>query len=370
MPRNNEPHGIGPGPQEMADGRALFASLDHAQQLALAHEIAMTRGDELARAYPDVASLGFGFKTKKHSPRGREKLTGLPCVIFEVDRKLSLKAPRHARRHLPKELMTFIGPMDDRKLCVVPTDVKETKAFGRPRPTAGEPDRGFGIAVSLDDPQEGVGGNVAVSLQMGDGSLHAISCRHVLSRSLVNEPDIVGNARVSATLVGNWMPLGRTTSTRGRFIEAPELSFDAQLLRVADPNACRAAVGPLRFNSYLQSPGQLPGRFFVATPRIDVTGARIIVEVEQLDWNQARAMPYPFPRRMVMIAHALVFHGRTAEPLIRGDSGSPAMSTPQGGVLLGMYFGGDDENAYFIPAWQLFRAGNYGKPAVTWGMAG
>lgn len=350
----------------LAEGRALFSKLALTEQLRLAHEVVASRGAELRRAYPDILSLGFGLKTKR-GPRGaRENLTRTPCVVFEVRRKLALEKRGRARR-LPKELLTFVGPPEARRLCVVPTDVKETRSFGQPRPKAKAGHaRGFGIAVTLGDQlQDAASGALACPVRMPDGSLAAIGCRHVLSRSLLHHPDVVANARVSAT-VGPRVALGRTVAIRGRFASAPELSFDAQLVRVTDAAALDAACGPLQFSGHLRSPEELPLRFFVPTPRLDGPGQRTIVEVEFRDWMQERPMAYPFPGAATMVAHALVFHGRTNRPLVEGDSGSPAFTSSAGGTLLGMYLGGDGENAYFIPAWQLFQPANYGRSPPAW----
>jgi hypothetical protein len=357
------------------------------QQFLLAQEVVQTRGAELLRAYTDLVGIGFGFKTKGKTsiPGAREpsddapcseRLIRTPCVVFEVRKKLKLRLARHADRRLPGFVYLHLGEVGQRRLCAVPTDVKESASFGRPKPHHDDlTTLPFGIAVSQDGASDASGGTMTCVVQRPSdpGRLYALSCRHVLSRSLDETPDIPSGCTVRC-FTRDGPKVGRSDKARGTFLQAPLPSFDAQLVAVDDRGALRRLFVGLRFDPddpVLAGPEEIPNGFWVATPRMDEAGERRLVWIEFIDWPRDRPMPYRIDGETLAVSHTLVIHGRAVDDVLKpGDSGSPAILVRGGRKLIGMYLGGDGTNAYFIPAWQLFMPGNYGiKKEASWVLA-
>lgn len=346
-------------------------------------------------AFPDLGGIGFGFKTRApEAPRSRPRgavalgqdaaraesvkvLIRIPCVVFEVRRKHKLTHARDRGRMLPTHLFTYVGELGARELCAVPTDVKPSMDFGRPVPhnkgdSTGLP---FGIVVrprNGNSNANGAGGAIACAVSGAGNAVMAVGCRHVLSRSLQENPDVRSGCIIE-TGDGAGPIMGSSDSTRGQYVEAPLPSFDAQLLSVDSRAALRLAMSGIRFSTsepLLLDPADIPNGFWVATPRADSGGERLKIWVTYIDCPVYRPMPYRMPGGTIQIAHAMTIHAEAREEqLMPGDSGSPALLVKGGSKLIGMYLGGDGFHCYFIPAWQLMNPANYGTTGKDWAIA-
>lgn len=339
--------------------------------MELAHEVTVTRAAELKLAYRDLLSVGFGFKRSRSKDSGREQYSRTPCCVFEVKRKRALTRKADAVRRLPRYLYVFFDAGKGRELCAVPTDVRVTADFGRPHPHGGT-GWDFGIAVGPPGAATGEGGAVAAVLRRSGApqSSYGLSCRHVLGLSLEVQPDIASGCVVhagGADLDG--VRIGVTTPARGPLVSTPRPSFDAQLLLIEQQEALRPCTSGFTLNPlnpFVTGPAGIPAAFYVASPRNGPGGKRLVVRVEFRDTPFMRPMPYTLPNGTTLsVAHTLVLHAEAlSDGLMGGDSGSPAFSSPTGGTFVGMYLGGDGRHCYFIPAWQLMTAANYGLPAT------
>lgn len=224
----------------------------------------------------------------------------------------------------------------------------------------------FGIAVTRDGLSKIAAGvaTCAVRRSTDPARRYLMSCRHVLSLSLIQESSSFTGMTVS--VVGSELePVGQPTDIRGSLAGAPG-DFDAQLARLEDPADAAMALHGLTFQRdppYVRNRDEMASEagFWVATGRRGPDGERLFVWVDYefpvADFTMDYTLGDGTPRR---VTHALVFQGKAHDTLGPGDSGSPAVMTQGGSRLIGMYIGGDGVSAYVIPAWQLLNPLNFG----------
>lgn len=248
------------------------------------------------------------------------------------------------------------------------------------RPHAGldelKADFPFGIAVSsASRPSVAAGvATCAVRRSVDPGTCYLMSCRHVLSMSLIDEASTFTDMTVS--IVGAELQrAGQPTSVRGG-LAGQSGDFDAQLARLDTPAQADRALHGLSFGRsppMLQGPADMAGvtGFWIATGRRAADGGRRFVWVADPTPEFDFTMEYTLGHGVVrQITHTRVFRGRAEDTLGPGDSGSPAVLTQSGGRLIGMYIGGDGVNAYVIPSWQLLYPPNFGvRTGETWTLA-
>lgn len=358
-------------PQQQKAATAVFRRLGRERQFLLVQKVVAERERALRLAYPAVLSVGFGFKTRGSEGRAERNLVRTPCVVFEVARKRKLLPT--SRRLIPRFLLERVEEGGALRLCAVPTDVKPSIEFGAPVPHLGDFPISFphGIAVSgLHEGPDATAGAVACIIRRSSGNeRYAVGCRHVLSRSLEDDPDIASGCDVNGA-TDEWPFVGRTTAIRGAFEDAPKPSFDAQLMRVSQSDGWDTLFAGISFSlqdEFLTGPEKVTNALWVATPRADERGRRVFIGIRFIDWVRLRPMRYMLGGRQQQIAHELAIHGcAVGSALQPGDSGSPAVLTRRGSMLVGMYLGGDGVHAYFIPAWQLLTPGNYGLDEPDW----
>ncbi len=351
--------------------------LTRTQQLRLAHEAATTRSAELRLAYPGLVSVGSGFRMRCAESGGRPVLTREACVIFVVARKWRTTGRPADPRRLPAHLMAAAGTEEQRILCAIPTDVRPLALYGRPQPRASfsEVPMPFGVLVQAPGSEDDVCGVVTCGVQRPGqpGTVFAMSCRHVLSRSLIDSDD--SQTALPVLLNRDDQPgLGKTSAVRGELLRSPGHGFDAQLIKLRGSAELRQAMSGLKFalaDAYLQDPGDLGLGFWIATGRADGKGRRKFVWVDYTGTVKDFEMPYPLgDGSVVRVRHRLVLHGISESLLMPGDSGAPAVRTQGGRQLIGMYIAGKGVNAYVLPAWQLFNPRNLGiGNELSWGVA-
>ena len=237
--------------------------LTRPEQLRLAHEAATTRSAELRLAYPGLISVGSGFRTRRMAAGGQPLLTREPCVIFVVAKKWKTVGRPSDPRRLPTHLLAAAGPDEQRMLCAIPTDVRPLSHYGRPRPkaTGGDVPMPFGVLVERTGDRALVRGVATCGVQRPGlpNAVFAMSCRHVLSRSL---RDADGNQTGLPVLLNrpNLPRVGATLATRGALLASPGFSFDVQLTKLSDGAGLKRAMSGLKFtaaDAFLHDPGDV-----------------------------------------------------------------------------------------------------------------
>ena len=357
--------------------RNFCRGLTRPQQLRLAHEAATTRSAELRLAYPGLISVGSGFRTQRAQADGPPVLTREPCVIFVVARKWKTNGRPNDQRRLPTHLLAVAGPEAQRVLCAIPTDVRPLAQYGRPRPHAdsSKVPMPFGVLVELPGDKRLVRGVATCGVQRPGqpNTVYAMSCRHVLSRSL---RDTNGNGVALPVLLNrSGQPtLGVTSDARGKLVGSPGYSFDAQLMALTGNAELKRAMAGLKFkaaDAYLHDPVDVAFGFWIATGRAGANGRRLFVWVDYTGTVEDFEMPYTLGNgAVVRVRHERLLHGTSESELICGDSGAPAVRNQDGRELIGMYLGGTGSDAYVLPAWQLMNPRNLGVGnELRWGVA-
>lgn len=340
-----------PGDLKQAS-RVFDHLLTPAKQMSVVREVVETRAAELVRAYRNVIDVGFGYRRRRSQRSGGYQIVRTPCVRFVVRRKWAGRTEEDPERKIPERLFAYCWVGGERRLCAVPTDVEDARAFAVPRSQAG------GIEVTWDETK--AHGAVACGVQRsGDKRTFALSCRHVLSLSDVYSQEPTWGASVAVLADGATAVLGRTRAIAGTLQEAPRPSFDAQLLEVTSLDALRLALDETRFLSYASGLDDLPDQFLILTPHGDVGASK-------LGFVYDRPL-YPLGQ-IGYVSHRMLVESTPDTATQSGDSGSPVVSQARDGMLLGMHIAGLDNSkgnrfAYMIPAWQLFDPRNYNGAA-------
>lgn len=347
--------------------------------LALAREIALTRGPELTLGYRNVVMVQPGFKKSGSGKDDEPTLTREPCVVFVVRRKWDRSRDQDPAdpQRLPSWLVSF-GEVDGRRLpFAVRTDVQPASDFS----TAQAHSAG---SLWLQPPGSNwEHGTVAcaVLLQSDAGTQRCLlSAMHVFSPAVETtqqqcqggnyaRPMDPAGARLAQPVVANSLDVGGVL--RGDE-DATNPSFDVQLAQITDLTTAQAVLGALRLSASepwiasLDRLLQLP---------VD-TGFQLLVpdnNGEPLNRGPLAALldaplALPFPlryrlRRNGQPVWVSVYHDELlkltitgAHEATAGDSGcAVVLPGPDGGVTLaGMYIGGDGRQGYAIPSWRLF----------------
>ena len=321
--------------------RVFRKELDLEQRLAVADEIAETRGAELCRAYANVIDIGAGYRTRRDK-KGRQRTGKEVAVTFHVSRKWKGDRDGKARDLIPKELFTYVSIKGRRKLCAVPTDVSDANDDG---PAETEAPR---RRVRVKPPSPLVSGNGSITCiikrRERDNTVFAISCRHVFSlsrryhqRAYEAWPirDFNNNSRI-----------GTTRRIRGALQNSPALSLDAQLCRVTDLAALREVMGNLRFAGVASSPSTLPASMRIVT-------SHGLIKVKAVG-RFSRSLPYSHPSLRQVVHRTLIKTEfvRRGMATKKGDSGSPLVTPGPNPILIGMHIARSKNGkyAYAIPA--------------------
>jgi len=335
-------------PGDLSHARAVFDALPETERRRLARELVATRAGELVRAYPDVVSVSAGFRIRKDRTRSPDVQRDV-CVTLIVKRKLPRASLPKARR-LPKALFTYCRVGSERVLCAISTDIEDAGRLRRIRPllpieaiAAGQPSSAPGM--------------IACAVARG-GGVYAVSCRHVYGMALMPNPPTLDEPEVRK--VGDIASFARATKFAGPLKNGLEFSFDGQLAEVLDADPLRAILRDVTYASRALGWDDLhPGEdAWIVTAR-----GPILARFAKQHFD-----PVEYSRRLNDIRHRVLARFVTPDGSAeQGDSGSPIMSTPNGGKLLGMLIAGDQQSYVLaIPAWQLVDPGNYGLDDGPW----
>lgn len=366
---------------DLAVALRRFKTLDHATQMRLARETALTRGAELTLAYRNVVMVAAGHKYKRRKD-GRERRIELPCVVFVVRRKWTAdeSAARDPQR-LPAGLLAFADDaLGRRVLCAVPTDVQHVDRFCGARATAQR-------AVFVDTPALEFGTITCAVELRGAGAKRrlAMSALHVLSPLPELDP-VAMRTGAEITRLARGVPpaqpplLGRSVAIGGRLRSGTAISFDVQLAEVLQgawatlrPMLADLALSPTvpfvasaddfhalsREGFELLVPDNHPDAGFEPRPpmlaRFDTfmpPSFSVAYDVTEAG-GHARRRVHHFELLQLVLAS-----GRRT---LQGDSGCPVVFWRDDGsaTLVGMHIAGDGKLSYVLPAWQLFDLDNY-----------
>lgn len=369
---------LGDPPSELTDAKHAirnFKRLGRAEQLQLAHEIALTRQVELCLAYDNLINVGSGYRTRRDPAAGNPRLVREVCVTFVVKRKWRTPGRAGDPQALPRHLFGFATLRDQRVLCAVPTDVRVQREFEGAVAREGAIPHPFGLLVDpgpgFEDFVVGVG-TCAIKRPTDPGSTFLMSCRHVLGCSSVATNSSQTALAVAVDSVAE-TPLGKTLGIRGR-LASGGTSFDAQLASVTDKEALARAFQSLKFDaedSFIKKSGDVDKpQFWIATGRRAPNGGRLLVRVTYHGTLPNQPVTYTIGGQDMTIVHDRVLYGESESLLIDGDSGSPAVRQSGGQRLLGMFIASAGSRVYVLPAWQLMTPANFGRPSESgWTLA-
>ena len=355
--------------------RKNYRNLDREVQLALASEIVATRSAELCLAYENVVGLAYGLRLRVGSNQMR-RVTDTVCVCFVVREKWTATAKVDRKQTIPKELFAYATINGERRLCAVPTDVESAEMYMDAGPSGHREIVDVSQSASNGKSVRAVGA-LACLVQRPEfkpDQTWALSCRHVLSLSLK------GNSRLSSGLpvkvrTNRGTTIGKTTAVRGP-LRTSGYSFDAQLLKVSNLKALQSTLAGISYDdadSYANGLRDIPGNYFVLVPRPSGSRRRshAAIPLSMARIHSSHTLSYG-GRINGQVTHRIVIESRANGPQLGpfpGDSGSPVVTRPDGGVLLGMHFGGKKSGglSFMIPAWQLLNPRNYGRSReVPW----
>lgn len=326
------------------EAEAVWRALPTSAQMMLARETVQTRRHELLGAHRDLQAVGFGHRTT--GEKAIEIKTGEPCIVFTVKRKWSKKkSSRTASRNtLPRYLEAFVDFQGARRLCAIPTDVRGLNQLGDVLP------HGNQMVHAQRSPYWSFGMGCC-AVRLNEGKRYLLGCHHVLALSEVVQPvpdqvDVLSPASRDK-FIGRLSGYFGVVNPDGTFI-------DAALAEIDDLNDLNDVVlEPPPNGRFVQDAGELAHVCVIrAAGHIEIPAHFVTVHYDYplANWGALGTVRLP-------VLVEIQSQSAPAEP---GDSGSPVFDET-GSVFQGMHIGGTDHGrAFFIPAFELLRASNYG----------
>jgi len=342
---------------DTATSRAIasFQRLRLSTQRMLAREVAATRGDDLRKAYPDIIDVTVGNRSRRDPSTGRSRVVRETCVILVIERKKTHVAEQH---RLPEVLMTYHTVRGKRLLVAVPVDVEERSALAGATPDAA-PTR---LAVFCGDVSPTFGqACCAVRDPLVPDAIMVVSCKHVFTLEAMLHGEFKSSLLYLADDPEEVAEIALTLDRAGALREGTpdaNFSFDAQLADVFGNDDAKArlhaVLGDVTLGGVVKGFDTVPHDLWVQTSR-----GPIKVEFDE----QA-----PRVAKIVYSSIGDVYHEtllisqfQHSSDLQKGDSGSAVTTEKNGGKLVGMHIGSDQEQlrAYAIPGWQLLDPRKY-----------
>lgn len=337
-----------PPPPRVARTAALkvWQGMEAPAQWRLVKEIAHGHRKFLGKRYSDVVSVGYGCHTAAALPGQRPP----PCAAFRIKDTAGLGRGK-PRKRVPAYLYTIVNQQGVTRLCAVPTEVLSERHTGEFELQGNGMVTAWAGGIS-------VGGMPCCVVRLDDGPVYLLGCYHVFALADVMK-DFPGAVEISlparpGQIVGNLSPYFGGIQTDGDF-------FDAALADVIDPGTlARLMAEPVQDCRVVQGEEQLAMSCSIHTRRgIDVAADWVAV-LRDFRAQAFNGDVYVFPAVVELKARQTL----TAN----GDSGSPVFDDT-GTIFQGMHIAGTDQGyAYFIPAYELLRAVNYGMTSDPFAM--
>jgi hypothetical protein len=334
-------------------GARVWVDLPAQAQLKLARQCVRMQGAALQQTYPDIVGIGYGYRTV-----GREQtvLLSEPCLTFMVRRKWRRGLAGADRAHLPRHVITDLNIAGKRHRCAIPTDVTSLMDFRHVEPRAQVHAVSPGLG-SLRGPL-----CCAVRLQQS-GQLYGVGCHHVLALSKLTAE--FGRAGLHPRVAVQSDPaprrdVGELSDYYGLVEDG--VFFDAALAKITHPDVLANLLAePFPGTVALTSETNLPQTVTIHSFK----GGLLSATVSHV-WHAPTAPPlikYIFlEARFGTIRPKTVVQVKLDTHTQNGDSGSPVFSLG-GAIFQGMLIAGSDAGtpkAFFIPAYELLKARNYG----------
>jgi len=314
------------------------------ERMKIALAIARRRGPDLRRRYPNVLSVGAGFRS-----RSRVAIADEVCLRYWVSRKLKRWRPGL----IPGEITAYVARRGRRSLVRIPTDVTEFRG-GRPHRdlTAGIVSKSGGKLIEYGS------ACCLVTRARTPRELYLLTCYHVMS------PDMsVPTREVSCIDCSDNSQLGvlatlANTNTPGDPVDAELISIQPGLAplavwgRTAASKASDADLSTLTTaTSVLLVRQHIPPSAGGGTPRQGPIPATFQSILPTNDFEYPGVGTYTFQDTIEYTADV---HG--------GDSGSALIDC--NGKLYGMHFYGMGDFGYALSAPRLFESGAF--PIDIW----
>jgi len=358
-------------------------TLEHQRQIVF--ELVNTRETELRLAYPEVLSIGHGFRQITLSRTGnihKQAVTQEPCVILMVKRKWTntRKTPAMLKRALPKHLWAFCdvragrgkSARTTRRLCAVPTDIISATDY-RARPRDAPDPTSIGELVRASDTsgtRPSANGSLTVGIRAkGLPGLFALSCHHFLAMS----KGFNGQPVAAATLaLQNGDALGALSQYLGKIIRPSEGgSLDAALATVTDAAALRLALGSNLPSSALEF-GELPPVTVQVIAPKSISGQPLPAAFVAAHKGFDRIRYFssgPQPTQATVYEYQIT--APNTESTKPGDSGC-AVLNDFGNRFIGMHIGGVEKiktissrRIFILPSYLLLNPDNFGLPTSS-----
>jgi len=355
-------------PGDVVDAERACQSLAVQEKALLMQELVNTRAAELCRAHPDVIAVAYGFRRRHDAESDTHQIEQEPCVKLLVKRKWQ-RGFRDPKRELPRHLFAYWAIDGARRLCAIPTDVEDSRKHAGARPHTPQ-----SVMVSAGSPPVVSGAIACVVERSSDqDQLYVMSCVHVFSPTRSSDPRF-HVARVKLENGGN--AVATTVNVAGILSQAAQHSLDSQLAKVDNRAGLTMALGGVQIDGYVRAEGEAMNAadLWIVTPSGPIHATINAFRHEEHSIN------YGEDGRPEDIRHEELIEVQTEHPTRGGDSGSPVLTSPDGGLLVGMLIAGppdtvsDSETgtlSYVIPAWHLFQPRRYqgAGPTESWKLA-
>jgi hypothetical protein len=343
-------------PSDLSQAEQAFRSLTLEEQVLLMRELVDTRAAELCRAYANVIAVSYGFRRRLDLETGHHRIEREPCVKFLVKRKWR-SGFDNLKRRLPRHLFAYWTIDGARRVCAIPTDIEDSRQHAVARPHIPQT-----VLVSVDS-QPIVSGVITCAIERSSDpdQLYVISCKHVFSPNWLSNP---GFHVAKVDIQDGGATVAKTVKMAGELTMASRYSLDSQLAKVEDRNALQVALGGLDVAGYARSETEAMAAadLWIVTPSgpINAKINRVLGEEHPINYRKRGPVED--------IRHEKLFEVQTEHPTRGGHSGSPVLTSRDGGLLIGMLIAGPPDDvsvdksetlSYVIPAWHIIDPMRY-----------
>ncbi len=338
--------------KKLLDALNVWSHLGNSEKIKVVKEIVETRNKELRLAFPDIIGIAHGFRT--FTENNERKIDTEPSVTFMVESKW--KSRDKGAGELPKYLYTYCHPEQSKKreLCAVPTDVESGEQYQVFPHSKKKISNKVIEAKNNMDPLNGV---ITCCVRIpNDKNIYILGCHHVFAMSVNLKPGWMVPEDVE--IISNEVTIGRLTTYRGDVIPKNRgESFDAALAIVENNNNAiselKEVLGGLNLESHIQTVDDVGDDCKIITPNGEYDAKFVQT------WHTIEGIKYFENTQNPCMSGIVEWELNTVNGKPKsGDSGSP-ITDPDMKTLLGMYIAGGLNQAFMLPANQLFFGPNY-----------